>query len=87
MYWPVFQPERVISAVDPERREENKDRAENRGSREIVRAVTENLWHRREKSYALGGRTSPPSIKQAGAFVLITLLPKTILGYCLVRLL
>jgi len=30
---------------DPKGREENEDRAINRGSRQIVRAVTENLWH------------------------------------------
>ena len=30
---------------DPERGEQNKDRAKDRGSRQIVRAMTENLWH------------------------------------------
>jgi hypothetical protein len=32
---------------DPKRGEQNKDRAKDRGSREIVGAVSENLWHRR----------------------------------------
>jgi hypothetical protein len=34
---------------DKERRDENKDCAEDCGSSQIVRAMTENLWHRRKK--------------------------------------
>ena len=32
---------------DPKRGQQNKDRAKDRGSREVVGAVSENLWHRR----------------------------------------
>ena len=32
---------------DPKRGKQNKDRPEDRGSREVVGAVSENLWHRR----------------------------------------
>lgn len=34
---------------DPKGREQNKDRAINRGPRQVVRAMTENLWHRRKR--------------------------------------
>lgn len=33
---------------DPEGGEQNKNRAVNRGPRQIVRAMTEDLWHRRK---------------------------------------
>src|SRR5229473_4717707 len=39
-----------------QRRQQNEDRAVNRGPRQIVRAVTENLWHRRrEDMHSLAG--------------------------------
>src|ERR1700681_1091818 len=44
---------------NPKGREQNEDGAINRGPRQIVRAVTENLWHRR--------REDMPSL--AGGFV------------------
>jgi hypothetical protein len=34
---------------DPKGGEQNKDRAVNRGPRQVIRAVTENLWHRRNR--------------------------------------
>jgi hypothetical protein len=34
---------------DPQRQQQNKNRAVDRGPRQIVRAVTENLWHRRRE--------------------------------------
>ena len=42
---------------DPEGREQNKDGAVNRGSRQIVRAVTEYLWHCRLKTVILVWKT------------------------------
>ena len=42
-------PARAINlSRHPERSEENKDRAEDRGPRQVIGAVTKNLWHRRQ---------------------------------------
>ena len=43
----------------PEGCEQNKDGAVNRGPRQIVRAVTENLWHSPLIKVLAGGRTYP----------------------------
>lgn len=48
---------------DPKGREQNKDRAINRGPRKVVRAMTEDLWHcRREDMHPFSRRTCPPII-------------------------
>jgi|SRR6266567_2170665 len=44
----------------PKRREQDKNRAVDRGPRQIVRAMTENLWHRRRKCVHLKGGLCPP---------------------------
>jgi hypothetical protein len=44
---------------DPKAREQNEDGAINRGPRQIVRAMTENLWHVPLMKVFAGGRTSP----------------------------
>src|SRR6267154_533820 len=44
---------------NPKGREQNKDGAVNRGPRQIVRAVTENLWHLPLRKVFIGGRTCP----------------------------
>ena len=38
---------------NPERGKQNKNRAKDRGSRQIVRAMTENLWHLPQTTYQL----------------------------------
>lgn len=46
-----------------QRRDQNKDRTEDRGSRQIIRTVTENLWHRRKiRLRAHGGTLTLESI-------------------------
>ena len=51
----------------PKGRQEDKDSAENRSARQVVRAMTENLWHRR-RTILYGWRTYwSTDIKQAGA--------------------
>jgi hypothetical protein len=44
---------------DPKSCKQNKDGAVNRGPRQIVRAVTENLWHSPWLKVFVGGRTCP----------------------------
>ena len=47
----------------PKRGEQNKDRAVNRGPRQIVRAMTEDLWHRRKiRLPATGGTLTRESL-------------------------
>ena len=48
---------------DPQCCEQNKDGAVNRGPRQIVRAMTENLWHRRKiRLPATGGTLTRESL-------------------------
>ncbi len=53
---------------DPKRGKQNKNRAKDRGSREIVGAVSENLWHRRRYNLlTLAGGLIHRCCTQAGA--------------------
>ena len=48
---------------DPKGGEQNEDRAVNRGPRQVIRAMTENLWHRRQEDvHSFGRRTCPPIV-------------------------
>jgi len=38
---------------DPKGRKQNEDRAIDRGTRQVIRAMTENLWHRRREDIPL----------------------------------
>ena len=51
----------------PKGRQEDKDSAENRSARQVVRAMTENLWHRRRTNLYVWQTYQSTEFKQAGA--------------------
>jgi hypothetical protein len=66
---------------DPKACEQNEDGAINRGPRQIVRAMTENLWHVPLIKVFAGGRTSPLIAANRRTNPSLNAFGKTVLSY------
>src|SRR4030095_1520280 len=66
----------------PKRRREHKDSAENRRARQVVRTMTENLWHRRRNNFVRLADVLVQRVSNRRGPRRLTLLPKTRLSYC-----